>query len=92
MHVLLVDALGAGGSALLVSVSGWTVELLLEDGLGLDRLELGFEIFGDVGAGVGSTARIRHGVGEVLDLVSGATPGHGINTRLKVDCIDRAYV
>jgi hypothetical protein len=34
------------------------VELLFKDGLGVDRLELGLEVFGDVGAGVAATARV----------------------------------
>jgi len=34
------------------------MELLFKDGLGIDCLELGLEVFGDVSARVAATARV----------------------------------
>lgn len=55
--ILLVNALGAGGGALLIQFgANRSVELFLKDRLGFNRFELGLEVFGDVGAGVASAA------------------------------------
>jgi hypothetical protein len=73
--VLFLDALGAGRGALLVKLgTHGSVNLLLEDGLGLDGLELGLEVFGSVGAGVASATRIVHIVAIVVDFIAIAAP------------------
>lgn len=75
--ILLVDAfVRAGGSALLLELlANRTMKLLFEDGLGLDGLELGLEVFELVGRGVAAAACIVHVVGHVFDLVAVSAPG-----------------
>ena len=53
------------------------MELLFEDGVGLDGLKLGLEVFGDVGAGVAATAWVRLVVGYVIDFVAREAPVKG---------------
>ena len=74
--VLLVDALvGAGGGALLLELlANGAVELLFEDGLGLDGLELGLEVLELVGGGVAATARVVHIVWRVFDFIAVSAP------------------
>jgi hypothetical protein len=75
--VLLVDALGAGCGALLVQLgSDGTVELLFEDGLGLDRLELGLEVSSGERAGIASATWVDKVVTSVFDLVTFTAPMH----------------
>jgi hypothetical protein len=74
--VLLVDALvGAGGGALLLELlANGAVQLLFEDGLGLDGLELGLEVLELVGRGVAAAAGVVHVVGHVFDFVAVTAP------------------
>lgn len=51
------------------------VHLLLEDGLVVDRLELGLDVAWHVAAAVGAAARVGRVVGVILDLVALAAPG-----------------
>jgi hypothetical protein len=77
MAILLIDALGAGGGTLLVKLSAHgPVELFLEDRLGIDCLELGLEVLGDVGARVASAAWIGQMVARVIELVTLMAPMH----------------
>ena len=55
----------------------WAVHFFLEDGLGLDGLELGFEVLREVAGGgrVGATAWVGDVVTVVLELVALTAPG-----------------
>lgn len=74
--VLLIDALvGAGGGALLLELlANGAVELLFEDGLGLNGLKLGLEVLELVGGGVAATAGVVHVVGHVFDFIAVTAP------------------
>ena len=51
------------------------VEFLLEDGLSIDRLELGLEVLHVVGShAVGTATRVRHRVVVVLEFVTLTSP------------------
>jgi hypothetical protein len=74
--LLLVDALVGGGGALLLELlAHGAMDLFFEDGLGLDRLELGLEVLHDEGGRVAATAGVRHVRVDVFDLVAGCAPG-----------------
>lgn len=75
--VLLIDTLvGAGGGALLLELfANGAMELLFEDGLGLDGLKLGLEVLELVGRRVAATACVVHIAGHVFDFVAVSAPG-----------------
>lgn len=74
-RILLFDAVGGRGSALLVQLSThWAVDFLLENRFGFDGLELGLEVFGDVGARVRATTSIVHVVGNIVEFIALASP------------------
>lgn len=73
--ILFLDGVGAGRGTLLVELSAHrAVELLFEDGLGLDGLKLGLEVAGGIRAGVASTTGIGYVVAHVLNLITGLAP------------------
>lgn len=81
--VLLLDAAvevgtvgGAGGIRLVEVLGEGTVDLLFEDGFGLDGLELGLEVVEMVGVsgGVGAAAGVGHVEMEVVGFVTGLAP------------------
>jgi hypothetical protein len=72
---LFVDApVRRGGALLLKLLAHGAVELLFEDGLGIDDLELGLEVVQVVGRGVAATAGVGHVWSDVFDFVAGHTP------------------
>ena len=78
--ILLINALGAVGAAdgrLLFELlaNRGAVNFFFEDGLGLDGLELGLEVFETgVRAAVGATTWVRQVVGVVFNLVAFTAP------------------
>jgi len=78
--ILLIHALGAIGAAgggLLIELltDRGAVNLFFEDGLGLDCLELGLEVFEScMGATVGATTWIRQIIGIIFNLIAFTAP------------------
>lgn len=52
------------------------MDLFFKDGLWLNGLELGLEVFGSECAGVASAAGIGHVEAHLVDLVAFTSPGH----------------
>jgi hypothetical protein len=76
--LLLVDALvGRGGALFLELLAHGAVDLFLEDGLRLNRLELGLQVLHIESGRVAATAGIRHVWVDVFDFVAGCAPGVG---------------
>lgn len=71
--------IGLGMVVGVVVLAAIAVHVLLEDGLGVDGLELGPEGVGALGGGVGAAARVGEVVGAVLELVGGAAPGRVVS-------------
>jgi hypothetical protein len=73
--ILLLDALGARGRALLIEVSAHgAMEFLFKDGLRLNRLELGLEVLSDMSARVATATWIRHAEGRVVEFIAWKAP------------------
>jgi len=78
--IFLINALGAVGAAdgrlLFELLANWgAVNFFFEDGLGLDGLEFGLEVFeAGVGAAVGATTRVRQVVAVVFNLDAFTAP------------------
>jgi hypothetical protein len=60
------------------------MQFFFKDRLRLDRLKLGLEVFGDVGARVGAAAWVGHAESEVFNLVAFAPPGWSLVGRMYV--------
>ena len=73
--LLLFNRFVARGSALFVELGAHgAVELLLKDGLRLNRLKLGLEVFGSECAGIASAAGIGQVEAHLVDFVAFAAP------------------
>lgn len=77
LPLLLIHALiiARRGTLLLELLTHGTVDFLFEDGLRLQRLELGLEVLELRRGRVAAAARVVQGVGGVLELVAVAAPG-----------------
>ena len=76
LELLLVDALVRAGRALLLELlTHGAVQLLLEDGLGLDGLELGLEVLHVESRRIASAASIVEVVAHILELIAFTAPG-----------------
>jgi hypothetical protein len=74
--LLLINALVRAGRALLLELlAHGAMQLLLEDGLGLDGLELGLEVFHVEGRRIASAAGIVEVVAHVLEFITFTAPG-----------------
>lgn len=73
--ILLLHSVGAGCGALLVELgTHGAMELLLKDRLGLNGLELGFEVPDRMRARVAAATGIGYVVAHILDLSTGCAP------------------
>jgi hypothetical protein len=73
--LLLINALVRAGRALLLELlAHGAMQLLLEDGLGLDGLELGLEVFHVEGRRIASAAGIVEVVAHVLEFITFTAP------------------
>lgn len=77
LPLLLIHALviARRGTLLLELLTHGTVDFLFEDGLRLQRLELGLEVLELRGGGVAAAAGVVQVVGRVLEFVAVSAPG-----------------